>query len=357
MKVTIYFQPARVVALLGVAAAALWTGALALAGVLHLLLLAGAVFYTALLGVALYALGRARALEGEASWDKPERLLVLAPHEDDCVIAAGGIGARNLRLGGAVRIVYLVPDEQPGLAEIRAREAHAAWREAGLAAGEIRHIDVLPRLRIREPEKLRAAAGTLRSIIDDFAPTVLVMPMFEGGHIQHDMTAGLVGRILTPQDRFIVYEAPEYGPYMSLNNTPHRVLGLCARWLMGLVSYCGPPDGIDGRTLLKFHLDPQDLACKRRMLAAFTSQNAPSLVATYGYADRLALWDPSRVRRHPYDYRCSYLRLSVALRRFVPAKLALRLLGVRDGAIGREGVVTDWDREWSLDAWQPRSPS
>jgi len=83
-------------------------------------------------------------------------------------------------------------------------------------------------------------------------------------------------------------------PTSRSTNTPHRVMTLCARWLLGLVSYRGPSDGIDGRRLLVFRLDPTDLDCKRRMLGAFISQNAPSLVESYGYADRLARWDPSR---------------------------------------------------------------
>lgn len=350
MKLNVRFRPGVVVVLLGAVATALWSAGLLLTGVPALLLLAVALFYSTLFAISAYALLRCHMLEGPGTWDVPQRLLILAPHEDDCVIAAGGIGARNHRLGGAVRIVYLVRDEQPGMPERRHAEARTAWREAGLPDSELRFIDILPRLRQRDPEKLRAAAITLRSIIDEFKPTVLVMPMFEGGHVQHDMTAALVGTILTPEDRFEVFEAPEYGPYVSLNNTPHRVLTLCARWLLGLVSYRGPSDGIDERRLLKFRLDPADLECKRRMLGAFVSQNAPSLVATYDYPDRLARWDPSRRRRHPYDYRVSYLRLSQVARRLMPARIAGRLFGVQAGAIGREDEVTDWDIEWALDA-------
>jgi hypothetical protein len=254
-------------------------------------------------------------------------------------------------LGGAVRIVYLVRDED--IPDKRQDEARSAWQKAGLDPSELRFLDLLPPLRQRDPGKLRVAAATLRSVIDDFKPTVLIMPMFEGGHIHHDMTAALVGTILTSEDKFKVFEAPEYSPYISLNNTPHRVLTLCARWLLGLVSYSGPPDGIDGRRLVKFWLDPSNLDCKSRMLDAFTSQNAPSLVATFSYPDRLARWDPSRRQRHPYNFRFSYLRLSLLARRIMPARVANRLFGVQGGAIGREYDVTDWHREWSEDAASP----
>ena len=349
MKLSIRFRPWIVVVLLGVVAIALWSAGSTLTGPVSLLVLALALFYSVLFAISAYALVRCYMIESPGVWDAPQRLLILAPHEDDCVIAAGGLGARNRRLGGAVRIVYLVRDEHPGMPERRNAEARAAWREAGLAASELHFLGLLPGLRQRDPQKLHSAAVTLRSIIDDFKPTVLIMPMFEGGHVHHDMTAALVGTILTPQDRFEVFEAPEYGPYVSLNNTPHRVMTLCARWLLGLVSYRGPSDGIDERRLLKFRLDPVDLDCKRRMLGAFVSQNAPSLVATYDYPDRLARWDPSRRRRYPYDFRRSYLRLSLMARRIMPARIASRLFGGQAGAIGREDDVTDWDKEWMLD--------
>jgi LmbE family N-acetylglucosaminyl deacetylase len=357
VKVTIYSRPAIVVALLGGVATLLSVAAGLSGGTVGGFLDALALFYSALTAISIYALWRCRVLGRAARWDAPERLLILAPHEDDCVISAGGIGARNLRLGGIVRIVYLVRDEHPGMPEIRATEAQAAWREAGLDAADLQMLDLLPPLRGRDPRKLRMAARTLRKVIDDFAPTALVMPMFEGGHVQHDMTAAVVGKIWTSEDRFALYEAPEYGPYVSLNNTPHRVVSLCARWLLGLISYSGPADGIDDREILAFELDPADLDCKRRMLAAFASQNAPSLVATYGYPDRLVRWDPARRRRHPYEFEKSYLRLSLAARWLLPGRWAARLFGIRGGAIGREDAVTDWDAEWTIEggASQPDS--
>ncbi len=352
MKLRIFFRPFVATLLLGSAAALLWCATLALGSGIRLLPLAFAVFYSLLFALSAWSLWRIHVLERWTAWNAPGRLLILAPHEDDCVISAGGIGARNRRLGGATRIVYLAPDETPGMAEIRTAEARTAWREAGLDASDLRHLDLLPPLRQRDPQRLRIAAEAVRSIIDDFKPTAVVVPMFEGGHIHHDMIAALLGSIMTAQDRFDVFEAPEYSPYVSLAYTPHRIIALCARWLFGLVAYYGPPDGIDDRPVLKFHLDPGDLDCKQRMLAAFVSQNAPALVAMRRYPDRLVRWDATRQRRHPFESGRSYLSLVLALRRFLPAQIVDRILPVQVGTIGREGRVTDWHEEWTLD----RSP-
>ena len=353
MKLRVYFRPAIVVLLLGLTAALAWVAAAFLPGVAGLIATAAAGFYTVLFALGGLALLRLGVLERWQAWDRPGRLLILAPHEDDCVISAGGIGARNRRLGGVTRIVYLAPDETPGLAARRSAEAHAAWTVAGVPDADICHLDLLPPLRTPDPARLQAAAGVIRSIIDTFEPTAVVVPMFEGGHVHHDMTAAIVGTILRADDRFDVFEAPEYSPYTSLWYTPHRVVALCSRWLFGLVSYYGPPDGNDGRQVRKYRLDAADLACKRRMLAAFESQNAPSLVATRAYPDRLLVLDRNAKRQRPFPFEYSYLRFVLAARRVLPPRLVDRVFPVQLGTIGREqGLtewpITDWPREWTI---------
>jgi hypothetical protein len=351
MKLKVYFRPALPVGLLVAAACLFWIafGTLG-SGLIAMAALALALFYTALAAMGALALLRLAVLERWQDWPGPARLLILAPHEDDCVISAGGVGAQNSRIGGTTRIVYLAPDEESGMAKRRAGEAREAWRVAGVVGDDVRHLDLLPSLRQRDPQKLRAAATQLRAIIDEFAPTVIVVPMFEGGHIHHDMSAALIGMILTPDDLFQVFEAPEYSPYASLWYTPHRVIALCSRWLFGLVSYYGPPDGIDGRPIQKYRLDPADLDCKRRMLAAFESQNAPSLVATRSYPDRLVVFNKRFDRNTPFDFRWSYLRFVLAMRRVISPRIAERLFPVQLGTVGRELQLTDWRKEWETDA-------
>ncbi len=344
MKLKVYFHPAPVVLALSTAAALFWLVSLTTAS--GRWFLPFALFYSALALLAAWSLVRIAMIECRRTWARPARLLILAPHEDDCVIAAGGLGVRNARLNGVTRIVYLAPDETPGLAEIRATEARSAWAYAGLSESSLRHVPLLPPLHMRDPAKLREAAVALRAIIDDFGPTTIVVPMFEGGHIHHDMLAALLGTMVTEADTFVVYEAPEYSPYVSINNTPHRMIALCARWLLGLVSYYGPPDGIDGRPVEQFHLAPEELDIKRRMLACFASQNSSSLVATRTYPDRLVRMKLDREWRQPFNFAHSYLRFALAARRVLPRELAAGLFPGATGTIGRDGELTDWRQEW-----------
>ena len=346
MKLQIHDRPGLAAALMAAAALLLWV-LFDTAGEARWIVLPFALVYSLLAALCLWAWGRTFALERQTVWSTPERLLILAPHEDDCVISAGGVGALNLKLGGATRVLYLAPDEAPGMAEIRNQEARTAWQLAGLAAVDVRSLDLLPKLRQRDPQRLRAAAAALRAEIDAFRPTVIVAPMFEGGHVHHDMTVGLLDRIVTGADDFRVYEAPEYTPLASLSWTPHRVLALCVRWL-GLVSYYGPPDGIDRRKVHVFKLGPDELALKKRMLACFVSQNAPSLVATRGYPDRLVRWACEPDRRTAFEMSGSYLGFVLSARKVMPAAIVDRLFPVQRGTIGREGRLADWQEEWRL---------
>ena len=72
---------------------------------------------SALFCLSTWALARSLALERWAAWDFPRRLMILAPHEDDCVISAGGIGIRTFAVGTASLAATPV---QPGLVDVSA---------------------------------------------------------------------------------------------------------------------------------------------------------------------------------------------------------------------------------------------
>jgi LmbE family N-acetylglucosaminyl deacetylase len=345
VKVRFYFRPGPVVLALGAVALLFWIGWCFVPGQWHWPVLAAAVFYTTLFGFAGYALLRCSAIERWVEWSGPERLLILAPHQDDCVLCAGGIGIRNAKLGGETFVVYLVQDELPGMPERRAAEAARAWSLAGVAPEQLRQLDLLPPLYSREPERLPAVARELARIIDEIQPTVLIVPMFEGGHIHHDIANQLVMLVLGDRPSARVYESPEYSPFFSLNCTPHRVIAQCGRWLFGLCAYYGPPDGIDERPICKVRLNDNEIALKRRMLGAFVSQNGQSLARASAYPDRIVEWRPRPYRSRPFEPKGSYLNFVLFLERWLPARLVNLVLPGQRGTFGREPNITDLDQE------------
>jgi LmbE family N-acetylglucosaminyl deacetylase/glycosyltransferase involved in cell wall biosynthesis len=100
-------------------------------------------------------LTEAEAIPYEPAPLRGERLLVLAPHPDDEVIACGGLVALHLREGRAVRVVVATDGAQAGSAEVRMEESRRALDilGAGAALGFLglpdRGLDdaVAPRLR------------------------------------------------------------------------------------------------------------------------------------------------------------------------------------------------------------------
>lgn len=288
---------------------------------------------------------RCHAIERWVSWETRERVLIVVPHQDDCVICAGGIAIRNQNLGGETHIIYLVQDDKPGMCERRKAEAIAAWALAGVTADCLRHLDLLPALYERNPVRLSHAALELKRLIDEISPSVLIMPIFEGGHIHHDLTNHIVSSIVDRIDSIRVFESPEYSPFVSLRWTPHRIIALCGRWLFGLVAYYGPPDGIDDRTVYKVRLDRNELALKRQMLAAFASQNGESLMATRTYPDRIVEWRRRQYRARPFDLECSFLGFVQRLERWMPTSVVNRVFPLQRGTVGREPSVTDLDHE------------
>jgi LmbE family N-acetylglucosaminyl deacetylase len=345
MKVRIYFRPIPVVLSLGATALLFWSWWFFTLSLWRWALLPAAVFYAILFALAGYALLRCNTIERWMEWSHPERLLILAPHQDDCVLCAGGIGIRNTRLGGETFIVYFVQDEMLGMAERRAAEAEEAWSLAGVAPDHLRQLDLLPPLYSRKPDCLPAAAREIGRLIDEIKPAVLIMPMFEGGHIHHDIASQLVSLVLGDKPSVRVFESPEYSPFFSLRHTPHRVIAQCGRWLFGLCSYYGPPDGVDERSIYKISLDEGELALKRQMLGTFASQNGPSLAQASAYPDRIVEWRPRPYRARPFRVERSYLRFVLALERVLPRRFVALILPGQRGTIGREPDITDLDQE------------
>jgi LmbE family N-acetylglucosaminyl deacetylase len=345
MKLRIYFKPTIIVLALATASLLSCGAWFFSIGILRWLLLAVAAFYIALFLIAAYSLARCHAIESWTVWTRPERLLILAPHQDDCVICGGGIGILNAKLGGETYIAYLVQDDKPGLAERRKDEAVTAWSFANVPANHLRHLDLFPPLYRKDPIRLRKAATELRQLIEEINPTVLLMPMFEGGHIHHDLTNLAASSMLVDRRTIRVFEAPEYSPFLSLRWTPHKIISLCGRWLLGLVAYYGPPDGIDGRPVYKVRLNELELALKGRMLAAFVSQNGESLAVGRAYPDRIAEWRPRASHRRPFELKGSYLSFVQFLERLLPGDIINVVFPGQRGTIGREPSITDLNEE------------
>lgn len=147
-----------------------------------------------------------------------ERVLIVAPHPDDDVIAAGGLIQRAIAAGGLVRVLFLTNGESnpwPQRAQLRKwritasdREAWAALRAreaaAGLsllgAAADCAHFLRFPDQRLSAmarggDEAVRLA---IAAHVREFRPSLAIVPSIFDFHSDHRAAAYFSHRAIEP---------------------------------------------------------------------------------------------------------------------------------------------------------------
>lgn len=167
--------------------------------------------------------------------DEPtlDRTLIVAPHPDDDVIAAGGLIQRAVDSGAAVRVAVITDGESNSWPQ---RYTYRKWfiTDADRAAwGAMRRreaTDALLRLGVREEATSflafadqriaglarandQALLRSLRSLIEEFRPTLIVSPSSLDLHADHRAIAWYVHRAAgeaTPITTYVIHgDAPE----------------------------------------------------------------------------------------------------------------------------------------------------
>lgn len=162
-----------------------------------------------------------------------ERTLIVAPHPDDDVIAAGGLIQRAIDSGAAVRVVVVTDGERNSWPQ---RYMHRKWfisdgdRAAWGAMRRREALDALMRLGVCEEATSFLAFGdqhmshlarsgdrkllaALRAIIDDFRPTLIVSPSSFDLHADHRAISWYVHKAAgeeTPITTYVIHgDTPE----------------------------------------------------------------------------------------------------------------------------------------------------
>ncbi len=158
------------------------------------------------------------------------RILILAPHPDDEIVACGIAAARAVANGARVFVLYLTtgvperaalwPWQRTGhKARLRRRRAEA---QAAAALIGLRPSGFLewPSRRLRE--HLDAAASEVANAIASCTAEALWVPAFEGAHQDHDAANALAARF---RDRLSIWEFAAYnfaGGRAHSNSFPAR---------------------------------------------------------------------------------------------------------------------------------------
>jgi LmbE family N-acetylglucosaminyl deacetylase len=278
-------------------------------------------FGAAVIGLPMDGPLKAREPAGESptailSVGPDTRLLVIAPHPDDEVLAAAGLLQHLQAAKGVLRVVYLTDGEgyregvqvedrvaSPTASNYRAygrqreREAHAALRALGFGAESLTFMGFpnggLNRLMTRYWSERKGAyrspftrrdrpstseivvADTefrgedltqeLAQIISDFRPTMILVPRREDQHADHcsawffvaDALAD-VTRVHPDRDVDVVTYIVHYFSWLFEDDAPHTA----------------PPEGLSGGVSgwLNVPLSGGELQTKRRALGMYKSQ-------------------------------------------------------------------------------------
>jgi LmbE family N-acetylglucosaminyl deacetylase len=242
-------------------------------------------------------LRRPRVVDGEA-----RHALILAAHQDDCAILAGGYAIFARAAGRSVRIAYLTCGAaSPDLprAKTRRQEAYTAWGMLAIPAEDIFFCD-LPE---HAPSSVSSwsvsdrdrARGWLLGLLRDLpVRSVVFLPAPGETHVDHRALRQLALEAWKVSERVDLsfFEGPEYNDYLSLVQAPEKMVVTLASALPVLsgwakrrarASWAGfasrgsywelPPDRVRSEQ-------------RRELLRAFASENGELLVRLFGWCER-----------------------------------------------------------------------
>jgi LmbE family N-acetylglucosaminyl deacetylase len=143
------------------------------------------------------------------------RVLILAPHPDDEIVACGVAAMRARRGGAQISVVFqttgappretLWPWQRPGYEARVARRRNEAERAAALLQLGLGGFSGIPSRRL--VSHLDEAAASVEQAIDATAATELWVTAFEGAHQDHDAANALAASF---RDRLPVWEFAAY---------------------------------------------------------------------------------------------------------------------------------------------------
>jgi LmbE family N-acetylglucosaminyl deacetylase len=229
-----------------------------------------------------------------------EDLLIVAPHPDDCVIMAGGYAMQTLQRGGRVRVAWLTgtPD--------RFREGRNAWGLIGLGPESLIEVRLAP-VNL-DLDHLEEWTRVLRELVAEAQPDVVVVPLYEGGHRDHDLANYLTARAVASLPEPVeLLEAPLYNYYFSLRHTPEKLLDALSKRIP-FYDYNAPPTFVASGPRRVLCMSEPELALKRRMLEQFVSQHPEDLVLHFAFNDRFQRYREHDYTSPPHDYGIGWIR-------------------------------------------------
>jgi LmbE family N-acetylglucosaminyl deacetylase len=279
-------------------------------GIIRVLLITLLSFYT-LLGFFTYYLHSKIHIYTEAKkyiTANDDNICIIAAHQDDGVIMAGGYAIQTMKKGGSVNIVYIFDGETGNGRKrnvTRMNESLNAWELAEVGKENITFLDYDAYFGLIDKKKIETCIEELAALLKKNNYDVIFVPLYEGGHYKHDITNYMMSRAyLRSGVKGKLYECPEYNAYYSIKNTPEKFLSLISK-LVPFYEYRSPPLFIRKDNRLYLDMSDKELALKREMLQTFKTQDVEGLLNLYGYKDSYQIYSDYDYSKSPFDYENS----------------------------------------------------
>jgi len=142
-----------------------------------------------------------------------DRVLVVAPHQDDEVIGAGDYIERSVSVGAKVEIVFATDGNKHGKKAERHDEAIAADAKLGILPNQIAFFD-RPDGQLTETNQYSQFVAQLTDAVKAFQPTIIVTTLPSDDHPDHAATGraveALTSGVTNAQKWYFLIHADRY---------------------------------------------------------------------------------------------------------------------------------------------------
>ncbi|MFQ5686142.1 MAG: PIG-L family deacetylase [Candidatus Scalindua sp.] len=275
--------------------------------IIRILLISATSFYLVMGFLMLYLNARKDALDKDKEFIMAGdgNICIFAAHQDDGVIMASGYAVQTIKNGGSVSIVYIFDGETGNGRNrniVRMNESFKAWELAGVKRENISFLDYDQYYGLIDEKEIKSCINDVTDLLRKNNFDIIFIPLYEGGHYQHDITNYVVSRAYAKSGiKCKLYECPEYNAYYSLKYTPEKILSLISR-LIPFYEFKSPPSFIRNGNRLYLDMSEEELILKRKMLQAFESQDVEGLLDLYGYRDSYQIYTGYNYSKPPFNY-------------------------------------------------------
>lgn len=245
--------------------------------------------------------------------DADTKALVIAAHQDDETLVAGGYIIKTIKNGGEVYVLFTVDGAtrnqtttQEDILNITITRENEAKKSLGLAGVDEDKIIFLR----NENQKALMSSSSLKENIDiigtlikDINPNIIFLAAYEGGHCDHDMTNFAVSQAMKKYNITIpVYESPEYTKYNSFYEEFLIQLNK-----ISIIKLNKKPQFLYyTNDILKLNMTKEEIELKYKMLNQYESQDIDSLKEIHKTADIYRPLNEYNYSQPPYENKKTF---------------------------------------------------